>query len=677
METKRTHFKMYKAGRKWVFACALMLVIGGGSVVTAEAATTEHDGEQTSKIADATSDKLASSQGDTQGSDKDGQSQQDGQSDSESELDGSKTSDSQDNGSKDSSTKDDATKESTADSQTDVTKTQDKEQAIEKPADKSETTDKVQAPAQSPVSGIKALSGILSDQQKANLKAAIAAAKAATKLARSRNTDASAISAYDNDAVQDGGSVYDDYGNLDNILGVSSMFHIFALEAELNSHTNGNIAVRNLIGNVNFGTNVIEELLDKDISYIQNFSNIAGSSFVSKGNTRENKVVFGEGITVDISNPNRPMVNGVYIDHLLASETYQDKNGQTYIDFDAEFAKLKALNESLGGKASEASYTNGDFDDLNNRVIDVSDMTPNANNQIIINLSPDVLAGNTPLKIVGLSPEETGTTVIINVDTGSQADYHVNSPIKITYSDGSDRNSHETEYFGDNHLLWNFIDRSANDQQFNGNLIVDAPFQGSVLAPSADITVNQNLDGNIIGKRVVVNAETHRWDLQDHNDEDENPDPDDYDKPVTIPGIGIEMPERPGTDKPNIENPNVEEPDTDDGEEEEEFEHERPNYGDEDIEDIWDDMIDAEEEDSRTAEEAVLNEIDSAIAWAKAHGDTALLNELEGMRNRILADLGELPQTDEASSRTMQVVGLALLTGVLGALIFKRQRRHN
>lgn len=677
METKRTHFKMYKAGRKWVFACALMLVIGGGSVVTAEAATTGHDSEQTSKIADATSDKLASSQGDTQGSDKEGQSQQDGQSDSESELDGSKTSDSQDNGSKDSSTKDDATKESTADSQTDVTKTQDKEQAIEKPADKSETTDKVQAPAQSPVSGIKALSGILSDQQKANLKAAIAAAKAATKLARSRNTDASAISAYDNDAVQDGGSVYDDYGNLDNILGVSSMFHIFALEAELNSHTNGNIAVRNLIGNVNFGTNVIEELLDKDISYIQNFSNIAGSSFVSKGNTRENKVVFGEGITVDISNPNRPMVNGVYIDHLLASETYQDKNGQTYIDFDAEFAKLKALNESLGGKSSEASYTNGDFDDLNNRVIDVSDMTPNANNQIIINLSPDVLAGNTPLKIVGLSPEETGATVIINVDTGSQADYHVNSPIKITYSDGSDRNSHETEYFGDNHLLWNFIDRSANDQQFNGNLIVDAPFQGSVLAPSADITVNQNLDGNIIGKRVVVNAETHRWDLQDHNDEDENPDPDDYDKPVTIPGIGIEMPERPGTDKPNIENPNVEEPDTDDGEEEEEFEHERPNYGDEDIEDIWDDMIDAEEEDSRTAEEAVLNEIDSAIAWAKAHGDTALLNELEGMRNRILADLGELPQTDETSPRTMQVVGLALLTGVLGALIFKRQRRHN
>ena len=34
--------------------------------------------------------------------------------------------------------------------------------------------------------------------------------------------------------------------------------------------------------------------------------------------------------------PNRPMVNGVYIDHLLASEVYQDKDGNVYIDFDKE-----------------------------------------------------------------------------------------------------------------------------------------------------------------------------------------------------------------------------------------------------------------------------------------------------------------------------------------------------
>ncbi|MGV7761814.1 hypothetical protein PJN45_29100, partial [Mycobacterium kansasii] len=79
-----------------------------------------------------------------------------------------------------------------------------------------------------------------------------------------------------NDAVADGGNVTDDYPDLHNMLGVSSQFHIFAREAELHAHTNGNIAVQNLVGNVNFGTNIIEELLDKDISYIQNITNIAG-----------------------------------------------------------------------------------------------------------------------------------------------------------------------------------------------------------------------------------------------------------------------------------------------------------------------------------------------------------------------------------------------------------------
>jgi len=83
-------------------------------------------------------------------------------------------------------------------------------------------------------------------------------------------TVTTALEPYAESGVQAGGDVYDDFPDLNNILGVSSAFHIFARDAELNAHTNGNLAVQNLTGNVNFGTNVIEELLDKDISYIQN-----------------------------------------------------------------------------------------------------------------------------------------------------------------------------------------------------------------------------------------------------------------------------------------------------------------------------------------------------------------------------------------------------------------------
>ena len=381
----------------------------------------------------------------------------------------------------------------------------------------------------------------------------------------------------------------------------------------------------------------------------------------------------------DPSNPNRPMVNGVYIDHLLASEVYQDQNGQTYIDFDAEFAKLKALNESLANTASEATYSNSDFDDLNKRVIDVSTMTPNANNQIVINVTPDVLAGDTPLTISGLSPDADGTTVIINVDTGGQSDYTIKSQIKIIYSDGTERNNQETEDFGDNHLLWNFYDSTASDKQYGGTINVNAPFQGSVLAPSATVVANQNLDGNIIADKVIVNAETHRWDLQDNTDAEDEPE---YEDVMTLPGIGVELPsieepntEEPNTEEPNTEEPTVEEPQTEEPTDEETtYEHEHPNLADE----YEDDLIDFEEEGNTAAEETLLNKVDAAIAQAKAAGNQTLVAELQTVRGEILAALGladGLPQTGEAHRGWLQVLGLALASGLLGTTVIRRKRQ--
>ncbi len=370
-----------------------------------------------------------------------------------------------------------------------------------------------------------------------------------------------------NDAVADGGNVTDDYPDLHNMLGVSSQFHIFAREAELHAHTNGNIAVQNLVGNVNFGTNIIEELLDKDISYIQNITNIAGSSFVSAGETRSNKVIFGENIDIDVSNPNRPMVNGVYIDHLLASEVYQDKDGNVYIDFDAEFAKLEKLSASLSEQTANATYSNDSFDDMNQRVIDVTDMEPDADGHIVINLSADVLNTSTPLTIKGLSADPDGNTVIINVDTAGSTNYQVNSQIKIIYDDGTERNNQETEDFGDNHLLWNFYDSTASDKLATGVISVDRPFQGSILAPAAEIDANQNIDGNLIANKVNVKAETHRWDLQDNVDNENDPDTDEPDptepedpEPVEPGGPAPIDPEEPGTNEPEPNEPEPSEP---------------------------------------------------------------------------------------------------------------------
>ncbi|MDT6979819.1 collagen-binding domain-containing protein [Levilactobacillus zymae] len=681
METKQTHFKMYKDGRKWVFACAVVLALGGS-------ATVAHADNNANAVSNSSSSVVTNQSGTSSADTKSDSTSQSSSSAGQDTTDHSSTT--QTSGAATTTTQRTSGISAYSASATDPA-------ADESNSTSSSSTSTATATSQSSQTTTKDNTAKVAQQLKANHQKALQFAQALKRVAAKTPKAAAAVEPLADSGIQAGGSVYDDYPTIeeDNLLGVSSAFHIFARDAELNAHTNGNVAVQNLTGNVNFGTNIIEELLDKDISYIQNFNNIASSSFVSAGSTRENKVVFGEGVNIDISNPNRPSVNGTYIDHLLAAEVYQDQVGQTYIDFDQEFEKLRAKNAKFAAMTSVKDYTAADFPDRNNRVIDVTDMTPDENGRIVINLSPDVLQGDTPLTIKGLSPDADGDTIIINVDTGSDPDYHINSQIKVVYSDGTDRNNQETEDFGDNHLLWNFIDRSAADQQYTGTIHVDRPFQGSVLAPSATVEANQNLDGNIIADKVIVNAETHRWDLQDNQkpDVDENGggDENEFEIAVTLPGIGVELPkpeepepevpepetpepETPGTENPEPETPGVEEPDV---EEENSYGH---HHADDEVVDEFEDEFAADVTEAE--QEATLTKLETAIAKAKATGDTTLVARLEAVEQQLLTAMGRstgvgtgLPQTGEAHHSVAQLLGLALAGSLLGSWLLRRKRQ--
>ncbi|MCG0748112.1 choice-of-anchor A family protein [Lactiplantibacillus plantarum] len=671
MERKRTNFKMYKIGRRWAFACAVILTMGTTTLVaraddgtTATGTDTASTSSSTTKSVTAKTQTLktaATTEADVTNQnqpvlDTDGSNSKTAAgTKAATDTDTNATTNLDETTSANTETGSDTTAGSKTAKETNATT------GSESTKETSTTTDSATATAARTTTSSN--KGATTDSATSNDTAATAAktTDASAKIAGTTTSDsvaqqttttkdqstttampqtvAVALSqavTHANDAVADGGNVTDDYPDLHNMLGVSSQFHIFAREAELHAHTNGNVAVQNLVGNVNFGTNIIEELLDKDISYIQNISNIAGSSFVSAGETRSNKVIFGENIEIDVSNPNRPMVNGVYIDHLLASEVYQDKDGNVYIDFDKEFAKLEKLSASLSEASANATYTSDSFEDMNQRVIDVTDMQPDADGHIVINLSADVLNTSTPLTIKGLSADADGNTVIINVDTAGATNYQVNSQIKIIYDDGTERNNKETEDFGDNHLLWNFYDSTASDKLATGVISVDRPFQGSILAPAAEIDANQNIDGNIIANKVNVKAETHRWDLQDNVDNENDPEPvPDYEKPVH-PSIDAELPdggegEEPEYDKPVHPSIDIEMPDDGEGEEpeydkpvhpsidiempddgEEEAEYDKPVHPSIDVEMPDFDEIEDEEE-AEDAEEEFEDDIEDEI----------------------------------------------------------------
>jgi hypothetical protein len=391
--------------------------------------------------------------------------------------------------------------------------------------------------------------------------------------------------------LSSGGIFKNDVPEVDDaLLGEAQYFHIFANHATLNTHTNGNLAVGELNGNVNFGTSIQDGSLPTEINYIQKVNTIANSSFVSGTDSRKNKVVFGPSVTVDLADQNQQpavFVNGQRMDHLKTSEVFQDQSAsEPYIDFKKVFSTLQATSERLGAYPQTPGVTK-DFTDNNQRVINTAraendtqevvltltdeqgnplddgvyelqnkkthkevdeevtnddgqvietdlpegdysfveteapdgylidkkpisfsaDTIDEEDQKVVVTLSKTELEKDTPITIKGLTK---GTSpVLINVDTEGASTVNIKSQIKLEYTDGTTRNSHETEAFDDAVILWNFINQPENQM-----LSINSPFQGTILAVGDTVDVHQNVDGSIIADTVLVNAETHRWDLQ-------------------------------------------------------------------------------------------------------------------------------------------------------------------
>ncbi|MFS0987123.1 hypothetical protein [Enterococcus durans] len=313
---------------------------------------------------------------------------------------------------------------------------------------------------------------------------------------------------------QDPGNIHADLTGNYGALGIASQFHVFSKgKTTINAHTNGNIATKELDANNNFGTDIISGDLQLEINYVQMTDSLIGSSLTSGNDNRVNKFVVGETVTTGAEN-DKAVINGSRIDHLTLEEFYQDRPGQTYIDFASEFAQLVSSSDLLMSMTPTQTFTSADFPDMNNRTIVLTGNDDS--NFILANVDASVLQGNTPLNIS--NPENK--VVVLNV-INAPADFTVQSQIHY-----NGRNNQETEDFSDANLSWNFGSSLPN-------LTIAAPFQGTIIAPNTDITVNQNMDGTIIGNNVVLNASTNRWDpneifpvdIPDHSDSSSTTEP--------------------------------------------------------------------------------------------------------------------------------------------------------
>ena len=328
-------------------------------------------------------------------------------------------------------------------------------------------------------------------------------------------------------------------------LGIAGIFHIFGNEVTQNGHIAGNIAADKLSG-TNFGTNsnATNNLTNGDIHYVGNLNGLnkidGDNKVVIFGPDIEYRSFENDGaIEVNYGTAEKPDWRKVDIpyNHIVQADQKIDIHGE-----------LDTLSQKSDNWASQAQTegVKADFNDLNNSWIDVSEAIKNAGDSkepIYVTIDAAHLSGDKRnITIKGIPAGAEAPMIILNVINIQGGDLTVQTHLVLEYADGNNIGGSSETPNQFNKLLWNF-GTDVNKLHFAGDYHL-----GSVLATNAHITNAVNIDGNIIGNKVTVSGETHRWDLTPpfvEFEEPEKPKPEPKPEPEPEP-----EPENPTPDTP-------------------------------------------------------------------------------------------------------------------------------
>ena len=328
-------------------------------------------------------------------------------------------------------------------------------------------------------------------------------------------------------------------------LGIAGIFHIFGNEVTQNGHIAGNIATDKLSG-TNFGTNsnATNNLTNGDIHYVGNLNGLnkidGDNKVVIFGPDIEYRSFENDGaIEVNYGTAEKPDWRKVDIpyNHIVQADQK--------IDIQGELDKLSQKSDNWASQA-QTEGVKADFNDLNNSWTDVSEAIKNAGDSkepIYVTIDAAHLSGDKRnITIKGIPAGAEAPMIILNVINIQGGDLTVQTHLVLEYADGNNIGGSSETPNQFNKLLWNF-GTDVNKLHFAGDYHL-----GSVLATNAHITNAVNIDGNIIGNKVTVSGETHRWDLTPpfvEFEEPEKPKPEPKPEPEPEPA-----PENPTPDTP-------------------------------------------------------------------------------------------------------------------------------
>ena len=337
-------------------------------------------------------------------------------------------------------------------------------------------------------------------------------------------------------------------------LGIAGIFHIFGNEVTQNGRIAGNIATDKLSG-TNFGTNsnATNNLTNGDIHYVGNLNGLnkidGDNKVVIFGPDIEYRSFENDGaIEVNYGTAEKPDWRKVDIPYNHIVQADQKINIQGELD------KLSQKSDNWASQA-QTEGVKADFS-TDNSWIDVSEAIKNAGDNkepIYVTIDAAHLSGDKRnITIKGIPAGAEAPMIILNVTNIQGGDLTVQTHLVLEYADGNNIGGSSETPTQFNKLLWNF-GTDVNKLHFARDYHL-----GSVLATNAHITNAVNIDGNIIGNKVTVSGETHRWDLTPPFVEIEEPE-----KPKPEPKPDPEPKPKPKPDpepEPEPENPTPDTP---------------------------------------------------------------------------------------------------------------------
>lgn len=328
-------------------------------------------------------------------------------------------------------------------------------------------------------------------------------------------------------------------------LGIAGIFHIFGNEVDGQVHIAGNIAADKVsAGDFDTNSGATSNLTNGDIHYIgsiDHFNKINGDNKLVifapdiEYRTYEN----GGAIQVNFGTKDEPKWQKVDIKHSHIIQV--DKP----LDIQGELDKLGEKSDNWASP-SQTEGVKADFTDHNNSLIDVSEAIKNAGDSkepIYVTVDASHISGDNKrnITIKGIPAGEDAPIIILNVTNVQNGDLTVKTHLVLEYSDQNNVNGSSEKHDQANKLLWNF-GTNLNSLNIAGDYHL-----GSILASNAHITTNVTMDGNIIGDKVTIKGESHRWDLVPPMEEIHIPE--EPEKPTPDPEPQPEDPTTPPTDE--------------------------------------------------------------------------------------------------------------------------------